>query len=530
MVLALILHRILSMITVRSFMLKVALLLLTACTLASNQAVATPLPTPEVAEQALLSPTTVRTLQAIPSQSPAPAESPTAEDNCLSAGENAYTVRHTVVADVYYHSHRVVVEQRTQFINRTLQPLDEIVFNVEANRMPNVFEMTRLAAGPDELAYVLNGKKLLIDLNEPLPVGCAITLTIDFNLEVPSIASGAFAAKGYLAYTERQMNLGHWLPTIAVYDGSEWITREAFLVGEQEVLDVANWRVTLNLVEGADTVTVAAPGIISEISPASWHYELQNARDFSVSLSEFFSFVRNETDRGISVELYSFANPSKPNAAPHALDVATRSLSLYEEQFGLYPYDRMVIVQGDFPDGMEFSGLVFVGNTWFTRFPDDPASYLTLITVHEVSHQWWYAQVGNDPARHPWLDEALATYSEYLFLEAHYPQLAPWWWSFRVDTFSPEGYVDSDVYQFASGRDYINAVYLRGVRMLHELRGVLGEDAFFQLLRDYAEAGESIVATPAHFWSQMTPEQRTLTEAVRRDYLRQPNIFNGESP
>ncbi len=527
MVLALILHRLFFMITVRSFTLKVAFLLLTACTLGSNQAAATP--TPKIVEQTLPSPITGRTLQAIPSQSPVPAYSSTPKNNCEAAQDNTYTVRHTVVADVYYHSHRVIVEQRTQFVNRTLQSLDEIVFNVEANRMPNTFSLIRVATGPDELAYVLNGKKLLIDLNAPLGVGCTITLTIDFTLDILSIASGAFAAKGYLAYTERQMNLGHWLPTVAVLDGTQWITREAFLIGEQEVLDVADWRVTLNLVEGADTVTVAAPGIISEISPASWHYELQNARDFSVSLSEHFNFVRHETDRGISVELYSFANPSKLKAVPHALDVASRSLSLYEDQFGLYPYERMVIVQGDFPDGMEFSGLVFVGNTWFTRYPDDPASYLTLITVHEVSHQWWYARVGNDPARHPWLDEALATYSEYLFLETHYPQLTSWWWSFRVDIFRPQGYVDSDVYQFSSGREYINAVYLQGVRMLHEIRGILGDDAFFQLLRDYAEAGDSLVATPAHFWSQMTPEQRALTEAIRRDYLRQPNIFNGES-
>jgi len=247
---------------------------------------------------------------------------------------------------------------------------------------------------------------------------------------------------------------------------------------------------------------------------------LNGSRDFSLSLSRDFKVDAQMTGDKL-VELYSFDNP--PNASAHALDVATRSLELYQELFGPYPYERMVVVQGDFPDGMEFSGLVFVGDNWFTRYPDTPASYLTLITVHEVSHQWWYARVGNDAALHPWLDEALSTYSEYLFLEAHYPDLAVWWWGFRVNNFAPVGFVDSTVYQFSSARENINAVYLRGVRMLHAIREDIGDEAFFEMLRAYVAAGEGAVATPYTFWSALTPEQFTLTENTRREFLREPS-------
>src|SRR5690606_6507172 len=103
--------------------------------------------------------------------------------------------------------------------------------------------------------------------------------------------------------------------------------------------------------------------------------------------------------------------------------------------FGVYPHERMLVVQGDFPDGMEFSGLVFVSTDWFKSFKGETGSYLTLITIHEVAHQWWYMRVGNDPALSPWLDEALATYSEYLFMEEYYPSLKEWWWQFRVDAY-----------------------------------------------------------------------------------------------
>src|SRR5690606_13239018 len=147
-------------------------------------------------------------------------------------------------------------------------------------------------------------------------------------------------------------------------------------------------------------------------------------------------------------------------------DVASKSMAKFADLFGPYPHSRIAVVEGDFPDGMEFSGMVFVSRDWFTRWPGTGASYLTIITVHEIAHQWWYAGVGSDQALAPWLDESLATYSEYIFYEEYYPDLKDWWWSFRVDAYSPQGFVDSTVYEFSSIREYINAVYLRGAHML----------------------------------------------------------------
>ena len=37
-----------------------------------------------------------------------------------------------------------------------------------------------------------------------------------------------------------------------------------------------------------------------------------------------------------------------------------------------------------------------------------------VVAVHETAHQWFYAMVGDSQARHPWLDEAFATYAEQL--------------------------------------------------------------------------------------------------------------------
>ena len=206
-----------------------------------------------------------------------------------------------------------------------------------------------------------------------------------------------------------------------------------------------------------------------------------------------------------------------------------RRMSMYSDLFGAFPYERFVVVEGDFPDGMEFSGIVFVSDQWFRTNTGTAQSYLTIITVHETSHQWWYARVGSDQAINPWMDEALAAYSEYIFYEEHYPELKKWWWNFRVDTYVGQNYsgkrVDSTVYDFDNGRDYINAVYLRGAHMLDDLRSDSGHRCFLRLAaalragraEPRGHAGRVLVAADAGSACGDADDTRALSEraAVR---------------
>ena len=49
--------------------------------------------------------------------------------------------------------------------------------------------------------------------------------------------------------------------------------------------------------------------------------------------------------------------------------------------------------------------------------------------------------------------------------------------------------VDSNVYEFATAREYINAIYLRGVQMLHNLRVDVGDAAFFNFAARLSRGG-----------------------------------------
>lgn len=444
--------------------------------------------------------------------------------------ESPVRTRHLVNADVNYPARTVDVQQTISYVNQTGVVQRDLLLNVDPNRWFDTFRLEVVGGVGGLPEWELEGKRLLVTLNEPLAPNCETWLMLEFRLNVPLIGDRVYAPDGYLGYTPRQLNLGHWLPTVAVWQDGDWVSRESSFVGEQEVLEQADWDVTIRLtgVNAGDAPVIAAPGTVSQLGLTTWRYTLDAARDFPLSMSDAYRKSIQTLENGQVAELYTFENAWVHTnrdgvAAPvFALDMAAKSLEMFADLFGAYPYERLIIVQADFPDGMEFSGLIFVGGSWFTSWSGGVESYLALITVHEVAHQWWYLQVGNDTALSPWLDEALATYSEYIFLEEFYPELRDWWWGFRVDSFYPEGFVDSNIYEFDNARLYINAVYLRGVQMMHDLRDDLGTEAFFQWLADYAAVANGTIATPGLFWSLLTPAQFEATAATRAVYFRDP--------
>jgi hypothetical protein len=361
-------------------------------------------------------------------------------------------------------------------------------------------------------------------------------------LAVPPIPTGAAGKNGYFGYSARQFNLGDWLPTVAPYIGGDWdVPRYWPNVGETTTTDAASYRVALT-VRGADPdkLLIAAPGTMTHSDATLWHFALDHARNFALSLSEAFQHANLTTPDGLPIDLYTFARPippqtpgapaiKPPDSAAYVLTTARDALARYTALFGPCIYRRLVIVQGDFPDGMEFSGIVFVGGAWFAGYEDRPDAWLTLITAHELAHQWWYGRVGNDQGRNPYLDESLATYSELLYLERAYPTLVNWWWNFRIKLYQPEGSVDSSVYDFTAQRPYINAVYLRGVLMLNEVRTVIGDEAFIGWLHDYAAAQTDQIADTAAFWRALSASDYARTAAIRARYLHDPDPLGRDS-
>jgi hypothetical protein len=95
--------------------------------------------------------------------------------------------------------------------------------------------------------------------------------------------------------------------------------------------------------------------------------------------------------------------PDDPNAY---LRTVTRTLTDFGTRFGAYPLEQYTLVlTPDLRGGIEYPGFVHQGTGSGGRS-----------TPHEIGHQWFYALVGNDQARDPWIDEGLASYAEARFL------------------------------------------------------------------------------------------------------------------
>lgn len=506
--------------------------LLAACNLKHSSAVQPP-PSADAVILAEVSETTVPIpVMARPTSLPSLA-SPTPEptiDRCY-AEEDRPTRRISADVAVDYQSKTAEISQRIEFLNREAGALDHIVLDVQANQWEDSFSLEALAVNGQSTPYEINLNRLRIDLAEPLAAGCWLEIALRFQLRAAEIRDGLRSYRGFFGYSPRQLNLGHFLPTVAARLGGDWRIHAPAGIGEQIVNAVADWNVNLTVDNAADTLSLAAPGAVIDVGDHAWAIHLPQSRDLALSLSEAFIVSEQQLADGRSLAVYSFADAQVNDrglildGAAHTVREGVKALELFERLFGRYPYDRLVIVQGDFPDGMEFTGLVFVGSAWFYGFDGTEKNYLTLISVHEIAHQWWYARVGNDAALTPWLDEALATYSEYLFIEEYYPSEKNWWWYFRVAVYLPQGGVDSAVYEFNTPREYINAVYLRGAQMLQNLREDIGDDSFFRLLRSYYLAGDGSIADSALFWRQLAPDQQPLTAATRSEFLADPQVF-----
>jgi aminopeptidase N len=178
---------------------------------------------------------------------------------------------------------------------------------------------------------------------------------------------------------------------------------------------------------------------------------------------------------------------------------------------------------GDFNDGMEYSAFFYLSRDFYNLYDETPANYLTFVAVHETSHQWWFEQVANDQAQQPWLDEALSTYSEYIYYENMHPDLTAWWWAYRIDFYNPQGFVDIPIYDGQGFRPYTNAAYFQGAHFLHALRARIGDEAFFAFIQDYLAQGRGKIMTSDDFFRILSGHTLTDYSDIVRQYFQ--NIY-----
>lgn len=406
---------------------------------------------------------------------PVSAVTPTVTATPLPAAPQA---DYSIQAQLDFEQRILVVEQVIQAQSPAAEPLGELVLAVEANRLVEVFSLETLTWGDGTPVqhFQLEGPVLRIQPDAPVQPGARIELKIRYSLHLKAMYS-------YLGWTGRQLNLGDWYPFLPAYDpGTGWLVHNLGNVGEHLVYPAINYRIRLTVApyERPLIVAASAPG---EAVDNVYTYTLGQARGFALSISPDFQ-VLSATAAGVEIRAYVFAENLEAGKA--SIEAARDAVTLYSEIYAPYPHPGLAIVEADFFDGMEYSGLFFLGAEYFNAYPGNATSYLVPLSAHETAHQWWYSLVGNDPALQPWLDEAFCTHSEALFYERYYPNLVDWWWNYRIWRFLPTGKVDSTIYDQQEFRPYVDAVYLQGTKFLDAARREMGDEAFLAFFQEYA--------------------------------------------
>ena len=164
--------------------------------------------------------------------------------------------------------------------------------------------------------------------------------------------------------------------------------------------------------------------------------------------------------------------------------------------------------------GQEMSGLSLMSEAYGRAVLADPTAIA--LGAHEAAHQWWGNLLTCEAWTHFWLNEGMATFMAAAFLEERFGRPT---YDRAVERFRAEY---ARVRDAGGDRPLVfpdwnrptandrTVVYQKGALVLHELRTLLGDQAFWDGIRAYtrAHAGQSV--TTADF-------QKAMEASAKRD-------------
>lgn len=404
------------------------------------------------------------------------------------------------------------------YTNVTGHTLSELFFRLFANDaqlygnasidIASVFVQTRSLS----MAQFVDDTVLMVPLDTPLQPDEHIVLTFEFSGQTSnwpdstgSSSTGSNSTQsgyGLLTKSSSALTMTAFYPLLAVYSSEGWALDPSTGFGDTLMGDIADYNVTLTVQSGPTPVTSGTRASTTDQGngQTTYVFTAPSARDFALVLIEdtYQSKIVNLESATIS----AWFETQPEITAERTLEMASVAFEVFENLVGPSPFDDIDFVEVPLrrAAGVEFSGLILVSSL-YTRNTWDP--FFSVIISHEMAHQWFYAGVGNDVSEHPWLDESLATYLSYEFLNAYegpdraQAELEQWSRTYTSYQGREDLSIASPKYAFPNSTTYSAFVYSGGATFFHALRETLGADAFYQALQAYYNEFLHRIATPA---------------------------------
>jgi len=249
--------------------------------------------------------------------------------------------------------------------------------------------------------------------------------------------------------------------------------------------DKSSYRIS---VTASSAYTVVAPGeLVSRVARASrttWVYEQPEPMAAYLATVQIGRYQRLAVSARVATSTVPVvAHLPRDLTARFRHDFAEQvdMLACFERAFGPYPFGSYGVVVTD--DVLEIP-LEAQGMSVFGRNHVDGVSGSERLIAHELAHQWFGNSLTIATWRDIWLHEGFACYAEWLWSEesgaesadacarAHYAALRR----------APQDLVVGDP---GPADMFDDRVYKRGAIALHAVRRLLGDEAFFDLLRDW---------------------------------------------
>jgi len=202
---------------------------------------------------------------------------------------------------------------------------------------------------------------------------------------------------------------------------------------------------------------------------------------FSIAVTNFESWTEVYTalDAKTTMDVTYWAYPADLSDAQVCWSRNLEMMNFYAGIFGEYPFldEKYGIAEFQHPGAMEHQTCTSMGWTWI-----DGTHANDYVVAHELSHSWVGDMITMTEWSHAWCKEGFATYCEALYFEDQYGE--DYYQSYMAGL-GDESYFTQQLYNIDPPLH--GSIYYKGAWVLHMLRHVIGDSAFFGAIRGYVD-------------------------------------------